>query len=374
MSDTGPLRIAVVGACPYPVPQGSQVFMRDSALALRDRGHDVRLVVYGYGIGEDDSGLPVHRAPRFLGARKTTAGPSSAKPFLDALLVRTLRRTVKHHKVGVVAAHNYEALMVALAARTRPVVYFAHNAMADELPYHMTNADWSATFGRWLDETFPRRADAVIAPHERLREYLIECGCGAERVHVVPPIVRYPEVPPVDARRTDCPVLYTGNLDEYQNLDLLYRAMERVVAEEPGTQLVIATADPRPIEGDYVRRVLTPDRAALERELGHDVIFACPRASWSGYPVKLLNAMAAGLPIVCAESAAAPITHQYDGLIVPDNDAEAFSASILRLMRDPELRATLGARAQKTHREKLLPSVLAERIEEILRACYDRAL
>ncbi len=67
------LRIAMVGACPYPVPQGSQVFLRDTARGLRARGHDVHLVVYGYGVGEDTSGLPLHRCARIPGARKTAA-------------------------------------------------------------------------------------------------------------------------------------------------------------------------------------------------------------------------------------------------------------------------------------------------------------
>ncbi len=34
MSETDTLNIAVVGACPFPVPQGSQIYLRDSALSL----------------------------------------------------------------------------------------------------------------------------------------------------------------------------------------------------------------------------------------------------------------------------------------------------------------------------------------------------
>ncbi len=175
VSETDTLKIAVVAACPFPVPQGSQIYLRDSALSLQERGHEVHLVVYGHGVGEDDSGLIVHRAPRVPGVRRTAAGPSAAKPLLDALLVQTLRRVVKKHDIQVVAAHNYEALMVALAARMRPIVYHAHNAMADELPYHMSSPEWSATLGKWLDEKFPRLADRIVAPHERLKEYLMEC-------------------------------------------------------------------------------------------------------------------------------------------------------------------------------------------------------
>lgn len=346
------LNIAVVGACAYPVPQGSQVYLRNTALAFQRAGHAPRLVTYGYGIGEDPSGLPIHRARNVPGARKTAAGPSWGKPLQDMLLVQTLRRVTRDERIDIVNAHNYEGLMVALAARARPILYHAHNAMADELPYYLANPDQSATMGRWLDEKLPRRADRVVAPHEKLAEYLIARGCDADRVHVVPPCIDVDAFVPARPARTDASVVYAGNLDEYQNLDLLYRAMVRVLAEEPGTELVVVTPDPRIVETrglvEHARVVRTRSLADVVRQLQRDVIFVCPRISWSGYPIKLLNAMAAGLAIVCCESSAHPLTHQYNGLIVPDGDDEAFAQSVLRLLRDPDLRRNLGANARKS--------------------------
>jgi len=221
-------RIAVVGACPYPVPQGSQVYLHETARAYQRDGHDVRLVTYGYGIGEEAPGLPVHRCPDLPLARRTQAGPSWAKPLLDALLVRTLRQVVQEHAIDEVDAHNYEGLLVALAAGKRPITYHAHNAMSDELPYYFGGMKWAARMaGAWLDRTFPKRADRIVVPHTRLKEYLIECGCDPTRIEVFPPIIdpipfQLPKRP--TARPT---VIYAGNLDRYQNLDFLMEVMKR---------------------------------------------------------------------------------------------------------------------------------------------------
>ncbi len=358
------LKVAVVGACPYPVPQGSQVFLRNTALAIEEAGHRAQLVVYGYGLGEDSSGLDIHRGAKFPGARKTTAGPSFAKPILDAALVHTLRRVVRREGIDVVDAHNYEGLLVALAARKRPIVYHAHNAMADELPYYFSNPDYAATLGAWLDKTFPKRADRIVAPHDTLKEYLITMGCSEDRISVIPPWIDVQEFDVAAPERRDTAVLYAGNLDGYQNVELLFPVMERVEAEVPGTQLVIATSSDRIIE--EARVVRSQDFTAIRRELARDVIFACPRTSWSGYPIKLLNAMASALPVVCCESSAHPIIHQYNGLIVPDNDVDAFAASILRLMKDPDLRRNLGANARKTVEEKHTRQVAAKALAELL--------
>ena len=134
--------------------------------------------------------IPVHRCPNVLGARRIAAGPSPAKPVLDAFMVSTLRRVVKKFDVDLVDAHNYEALLVALAARVRPIVYHAHNAMADELPYYTRGKTLSRGLGRWLDTFFPHRADRIVAPHTALADYLIGRGCTSAQIAVIAPSVQ----------------------------------------------------------------------------------------------------------------------------------------------------------------------------------------
>ncbi len=415
-------RIAMIAACPYPVPQGSQVLLRDTALALRGAGHDVHLVVYGYGVGEDSSGLPIHRCARIPGARKTAAGPSFAKPLLDAALVATLRRVIREQRIDIVHAHNYEGLMAALAARTRPIVYHAHNAMADELPHFLPAAPLARRLGGWLDRTFPRRADHVIAPHQALADYLVSCGCDPSRVPVIPPppgpapFLRAPQNTPGDhpsrhssvgprsrvagprtsttdsmalpdnapdtvndrspfegggAKRrgmflaAPLPILYTGNLDPYQNLTLLRDAMDHVRARVTDARLIIATSAPGTGPCSNAEHVPTPDLESLCRVLAQDAVVVCPRTSWSGYPMKLLNAMAAGRPVVSCQSAAHPISDEHDGLVVPDNDATALAEALLRLLTDPALRASLGANASETIATRHRPETIAAQIESV---------
>lgn len=350
---TASLRIAVVGACAYPVPQGSQVYLRETARALQNAGHEPQLVVYGYGIGEDTSELPLHRCASVPFARKTRAGPALGKPLLDVALARTLRKLCREYDADAVSAHNYEGLLVALVARCRPILYHAHNAMKDELPAYFGGAAWAKRFGAWLDATLPRRADACIVPHDRLRDYLIDCGCDAERVHTVAPAIdslfaeRLSEPTPAPT------VLYTGNLDPYQNLQLLAEAIRTVEIAIPDVRLKLVSADSvvgTPLDTlNRVESVPNSDPASLQIALAEDAVFACPRISWSGYPMKLLNAMNAGRAIVCCASSAHPLTNEHDALIVPDNDAEGFAGAIERLLENAELRNRLGRAARDTH-------------------------
>lgn len=354
------LRIAMVGACPYPAPQGSQVLLTDTALAVEAFGHEVHVVVYGYGVGPDDSGLTIHRAAPVPGAKRIAAGPSVMKPFLDAALLRELRKVVHRHRIDVIHAHNYEALIVSLTARVCPVVYHAHNVMSDELPHFLYGG---GILGAWLDRTFPRRATRVIAPHERLKAYLIAIGCEARHVTVIPPFVEAEAFCGDAAPEALPPVVYTGNLDHYQNLPLLMRAMKRVHQTIPEVRFVIASAQ----RGQYPGAEMwyTPDFAALRQVLMRDCVVACPRVSWSGYPIKLLNAMAAGRAVVACQSAAPPVVHEENGLLVPDDDTEAFADALLHLLRDHALRAKLGQHARETMLAKHARTLIAGQLDEV---------
>lgn len=364
------LCIAVVGACPFPVPQGSQVFLRDTALSFKRRGHDVHLVVYGHGLGVDQSGLRVHRSRGIPLFRKTAAGPSPAKPLLDAMLCMTLRRIVREYPVDLVCAHNYEALLVALAVGKRPILYHAHNAMSDELPYYFRAQRMAERAGRWLDRQFPRRADCVIVPHPRLAGHLILRGCDHGKIQVVAPPLDVHLFEPCSIGVETPPVLYAGNLDTYQNLSLLFAAMTQVRQRLPEARLLIATAERAHIPGAEV--VPIPGFDSLHRLLARDAVFAVPRVSWSGYPIKLLNAMAAGMAIVACKSAAYPIIHEHNGLIVQDNDAAAFAAALLLLMQNPKLRKELGRNARDTIAKDHKPEDIAERLETIALSLLDQ--
>lgn len=348
MSDTEPrsLRAGFLGACPYPVPQGSQVFLRDHALAFAEAGHAAHLITYAHGVGEDLSGLPHHRGTAFPFAKQTRSGPGLAKPFLDLALVPTVRRVVREQQLGVIFAHNYEALLVALAARACPVVYHAHNTLEDELPHYFRGARWAAGLGRRLDRAFPRRAHAVAVPHAALRGHLLGCGCDPARVQIVPPPVWIDDFPLMRVGAGIPPVIYAGNLDPYQNLPLLLAAMQILRETLPEARLKILTGSPGDIPGAEV--IPNADFGTLRETLGQDGVFAVPRTAWSGYPVKILNAMAAGMPVVACASAAHAVADGETGLVTPDNDPRALAQALHQLLTDATARATLGqgARAQ----------------------------
>ena len=264
-------RIIFANACPIPC-RGVAGFPAGSRWRSRRAGTSAAggVRVWRRSRHERPAGAPLRRIP---GEGKTAAGPSLAKPFQDLALAAKIRAVVAKYGADAVIAHNYEALLACLLAGVRPLIYHAHNAMSDELPYYFRWSRWPAKLGRWLDRTFPRRADYVIVPHQRLAGHLVVRGCDNARIAIVPPPLRAEDFEPCAPGDALPPVLYTGNLDAYQNLGLLFAAMERVRNATPSAAL-IATAE----DAEFPDAEVVPVKGfdALHQILARDAVLALP--------------------------------------------------------------------------------------------------
>jgi glycosyltransferase involved in cell wall biosynthesis len=92
-----------------------------------------------------------------------------------------------------------------------------------------------------------------------------------------------------------------------------------------------------------------------------------PRVQCDGIPQKLLNYMAAGMPIATFEGSAGPVRHEVTGLRVPDGDTAAMADAMERLLNDRELARRLGETAREQARRDFSWAQVAARVEEVYR-------
>ena len=97
-----------------------------------------------------------------------------------------------------------------------------------------------------------------------------------------------------------------------------------------------------------VRLVTAADFATVRDVIQVADLALCPRREWSGFPMKLLNYMAAAKAVVVSAGSAKAVRHDVNGVVVDDASAEAFAAAIATLLADPARRRALGAAARRT--------------------------
>lgn len=383
-----PLNIAMVAACPFPTSQGSQVLIRELSEALVRRGHSLHIVTYHFGEDQPCPGLTIHRIPELFRYNKFRSGPEIRKPILDLLLALKLDQVVRRHNISIIHTHNYEAPVASYPVRLLrkiPVVYHSHNTMSDEfytyfrLKIPQVLAKWAAYL---LDRFIPRRADFVIAINRQVADFLIQMGTPASKIKFIPPGIDFGSIddPPDPSirQRLDLGngplIIYAGNLDGYQRMDLLLNALPGVFKNHPTAKLVILTSSKpdqikRDAESCGIKKnivfVMNPDFSLVRQVLLSGSVAVNPRISWSGYPIKLLNYMAAGLPVVAFEGAAPPVENEVNGLLAPSGDTKAFGRLICDLLSRPDRAKRLGEEAVKTVALNHNWDVIATQIERI---------
>jgi glycosyltransferase involved in cell wall biosynthesis len=94
-------------------------------------------------------------------------------------------------------------------------------------------------------------------------------------------------------------------------------------------------------------------------------LFVLP-SHWEGQPIAILEAMASGLPVVVTAVGANPdvVRDGLDGRVVPSHDPDALADALEAMVRDPALRARMGASARARAQEGYDRPVLARRMLE----------
>lgn len=144
--------------------------------------------------------------------------------------------------------------------------------------------------------------------------------------------------------------------DKYSSYRVLAQALQRLT--DIPWQILIVGDGPARARVEELLQPLRPDRvrfagARLPQELP-DYYAAADLFVWpainEAYGMSLLEAQAAGLPVVAGASGGVPsiVEHEQSGLLTPPGDSDSFAAALRGLLRDAARRRVMGNRALET--------------------------
>ncbi|MFQ5456202.1 MAG: glycosyltransferase family 4 protein [Nitrospirota bacterium] len=384
------LSVAMVVASPFPANHGTPGSIREMAESLEKRGHKIHIVTYHIQQEIPVNGLKIHRIPALFNHQKVSVGPTRQKIFWDMLLAMKLCKVIKRENCDLIHAHNYEGAIAGYIAKLitgRPMIYNAVNTMIDELPsYNFFRPKFIARMlARSLDYTVPKMADHIIAISRELLLFLKD-KVELEKISMIPlgidPMPFQGIAPNIIRERYGIGskpiIIYTGTIDKFQRIDYLIRAMKMVISYRKDPILLIVA---NIIDDDALKEL---KGLAMELNIEKNVIFTdempskdipyylaaadiavAPRPSCPGFPVKLLNYMAAGKAIVTFAGSAKGLRDEENAIIVEDHDYEGMGKGIINLLTQPEFARRLGEKARRFVNENFCLSTISKKINDV---------
>jgi glycosyltransferase involved in cell wall biosynthesis len=384
-------RILLIAPQPFFAQRGTPINVRQMVQTLSDAGHEVHLATYPMGEPVSIPGLYIHRALGVPGVRSVPIGFSLRKVVLDISLALRVWLLIFGRRFDVVHAVEESVFFALPAARMRgiPVIYDLDSWLSDQLAYG----------GRVRSAFLLRRVRALEAAVLRRCALAITVSASlTEAVHSMNPRVRVAQIEdcPLDEalRAPDAArvaqlraeyglgerraIVYTGNLEGYQGIDLLLDAYALVARARADSVLVLVGGSPPQIEsvrarttqlGIGERVVLTGQRPAQEMPewMALGEMLVSPRLHGSNTPLKLFSYMWSAVPIVATDlSTHTQVLSAREAVLRPAT-AEGLAGGMLDVLADPGRYAPLGAAA----RARVARDYSREAFRRKLLAAYD---
>jgi sugar transferase (PEP-CTERM/EpsH1 system associated) len=182
-----------------------------------------------------------------------------------------------------------------------------------------------------------------------------------------------PRAPLAGPRASEPTILLSGHLDHYPNADsavrFLCEVFPRIRERIPAARVVIAGKNP-PAEIRLLAerpevRIASP-RADLRLLFREAWVVAAPHRVGHGVRNEILEAMAAGAPVVASREAASGLDLLAGRDVIVESTAPAMADRIVELLSDPAALDRLGARGRKAVQNNYSHWSVALRLEEIL--------
>jgi glycosyltransferase involved in cell wall biosynthesis len=236
---------------------------------------------------------------------------------------------------------------------------------------------WVARRLHWYDDVA-----VFLAPSRFLRDRVVEGGLPADRVRVLANPVRLSVGLPVrTGRPADPPVVaYTGRLVAEKGLHVLLDAARwlpagvrvRVTGSGRLSEELAARVRAERLPVDLLGAA-TPAGAA--DELARASVAVLPALWWENGPMAVLEAAAAGVPVVATAMGGIPesVRHDRTGLLVPAGDARALARALTLLLEDPARARALGEAGRALVRAHHDPGSHVAALQEAYRDAVERA-
>lgn len=210
----------------------------------------------------------------------------------------------------------------------------------------------------------------------RLQQRSLQAFCRVDKIAVIPNMVdtsRY-----LKTRRLNqvspCQVLYMSKIEQRKGIFDLIQAIPTVIKKFPNVRFMVAGEGPDKSKlqcigcedgnWNYIKLIGFVGEDQKPTFLAQGDVFVFPSHYVEGMPYALLEAMAAGLPIVAAATGGIPaiIEDRVNGILVPIEQPAMLAEAIIELLCNKKMRRQFGRRNRQIAETEYEISIVCEKL------------
>jgi glycosyltransferase involved in cell wall biosynthesis len=356
------MRILFLAPQPFYQERGTPIAVKMLLEILSEEGYQVDVVTYHEGEPVTLPGVTQHRTPDFTFVRNIRPGFSLKKLVCDVFVLWKALRLAARNPYQLVHAVEEAAFVALLLKRLfrLPFIYDMDSSIAQQVVEKYPNLRVVSWMLDAAEAIVVRQAVVVMPVCDHLRDNAAKHHPQRIVVLYDAPLLKPASEQLVDDLRRDlppacCVLMYVGNLEIYQGIDLLIESFALAKLQAPQLELIIIGGQPEDIE-KYRSKARTLNSrvhftgpkpvAHLVNYLAQADILASPRIMGSNTPMKLYSYMDSGKPILATKL----ITHTQvlngEVAILTEPTAASYAAGMFQLVNNLELRNQLGSGAK----------------------------
>ena len=371
------MKILLLAPHPFFQQRGTPIAERMLLEVLTAHGHQVDVLTFPEGEDVDLPGCRILRIPRPPFVRDIRPGFSVKKLACDAVMLGKTLALVRRNRYDLVHAVEESAFM-ALVARWlfgTPYVYDMDSGLARQMTDKFPVLGKIRRLLDGFESLAVRGAVGTLAVCKSLEDQARACHPGGlvARIEDVSLLADDGGGEEDDVPQGGPIVMYVGNLEAYQGIDLLVEAFRRALPEVPDARLAIiggsaadvaayrercATlglgesvwlAGPRPVErlAAYLRRA---------------TLLVSPRIHGDNTPMKVYSYLDSGRPLLATRLPTHTQVLTDEIACLADPEPEAMARGLVKLLRDRDLRERLAANAREYAQRELTRDAFARKV------------
>ncbi len=273
----------------------------------------------------------------------------------------------KREHPGIIQTHlpasDYLTIMAGIWVGILPIIYTFHSSTFLPIRRRKSLRTWLRIK---LTQFLCRRVQIIVAVSKAIQDKLLEVVPGqADSIRVIANGIdvaafrsRQPEMrikQKIGMNQEDILITTVGSLSSVKNQAMLLKAASKLIIAYPKVRFIIVGEGPLKEELLLLKENLGLNNYCLFLGLRKDIpeilsdtdIFVST-SRWEGLPLAILEAMAASVPIVAtAVPGIKEVLVDGSGILVPLNNVEELKKALDRLIKDHQLRQTIGKKGQE---------------------------